>query len=383
MLAQDFLKRRVNLFNSLKNNSASVLIFGRKQFKRTSNILYPFNQFSDIVYLTGYTRPEGALTIHQENGKIISTLYLPQNKHNDHFSETPHTTFDEAQKLSGVDKILPMNEIDSWLSRRINDPKNIYFSSPSTNKEKAALFNSISPFINSLRIIKEPKEISLIKKACEISKISHDISLSLAKPGISESLVAARFKLECFERGATGLAYPIVAASGKNACRLHYIDNNKIMHNGECLMLDAGCEYQNYASDFTRTVPVGKISTAHRDLLEMIEETKFSLCYKVKKGQIYSLGHLHHSSEDMIMRGLKQLGINIRRQNLQIYYPHGVSHWIGLDVHDCDTILYDFPLKKGCVFSVEPGIYFPDGAPDVPKEFQGMGCRFEDTVIIE
>ena len=155
------------------------------------------------------------------------------------------------------------------------------------------------------------------------------------------------------------------------------------MQNGECLMMDAGCEYMNYASDFTRTVPIGKISEAHSDLLDMIDEIKDILVRKSKQGQIYSLGHLHRMSEEMMLKGLKQFGVHLNINQLREYYPHGVSHWIGLDVHDCDTIGYGFKLQKGCVFSVEPGIYFPENCSDVPKELCGIGCRFEDTVIIE
>ena len=383
MLAADYTERRIKLFNLLKNKNASILIYGRKALKRMPTVQYPFNQFSDLFYLTGYSRPGGALTIHEKDGKPYSTLYLPPRIPYEEFWEGFRTSFEDAQKLSGVDAVLPTSELENWIAPRFQSPYNIFSSRPPHQKAHSANFRSIGQYIDILRIIKSPKEISLIKKACEISKIAHKISLSIAKPGVSESVVASRFKLECIERGATGFAYPIVAASGKNALSLHYIENNTIMKNGDCLMMDAGCEYMNYASDFTRTVPIGKVSEAHSDLLDMIDEIKNILVRKSKLGQIYSLGHLHHLSEQMMLKGLSQFNLNLNLNKLREYYPHGVSHWIGLDVHDCDTIGYDFKLRKGCVFSVEPGIYFPENASDIPKELRGIGCRFEDTVIIE
>ncbi|KAK8878260.1 Xaa-Pro aminopeptidase 3 [Tritrichomonas musculus] len=383
MIASDFIDRRLRLFNLLKNKQASVIIYGRNVLKRSPSVRYQFNQFSDLVYLTGYTRPGGILTIHEQDGKPFSTLYLPPRIPYEEMWEGFRTPFEEAQKFSGVDKVLPTSELEYWIARRIQTPSLIFSSAPPHQKRHSPKFQSISQYIDLLRIIKSPKEISLIKKACEISKAAHNISLSIAKPGVSEAQVASRFKLECIERGATGFSYPIVCASGKNATSLHYIENNKIMKEGECLMMDAGCEYMNYASDFTRTVPIGKISEAHSDLLEMVDEIKNFLVRKAQKGQIYSLGLLHHLSEDMLMRGLTQFGLKLNINQLREYYPHYVSHWIGLDVHDCDSIGYDFKLKKGCVFSVEPGIYFPEDSLDIPKELRGIGCRFEDTVIIE
>lgn len=383
MLSKDYTERRIKLFNLLRNKRASILIYGRNALKRIPSVKYPFNQFSDLIYLTGYTRPGGALTIHEKYGKPYSTLYLPPRIPYEELWEGFRTSFEDAQKFSGVDAVLPISDLENWVAPRLQDPYQVYTSMPPHQKKHSSKFRSISQYIDILRIIKSPKEISLIKKACEISKIAHKISLSIAKPGISEGQVASRFKLECVERGATGFAYPVVAASGQNALSLHYIENNKIMKNGECLMMDAGCEYMNYASDFTTTVPIGKISEAHSDLLEMMEEIKNVLVKKSKKGQVYSLGHLHSLSEEMMLKGLTQFNVHLNKKKLQEYYPHGVSHWIGLDVHDCDTVGYGFQLRKGCVFSVEPGIYFPENSPDIPKELCGIGCRFEDTVIIE
>ncbi|OHT15369.1 putative Xaa-Pro aminopeptidase 3 [Tritrichomonas foetus] len=383
MIADDFILRRNNLLKLIRNPKAGVLIYGRNVLKRIPTVQYNFNQFSDIVYLTGYTRPDGALTIDIRDGKPYSTLYLPPRIPHEEMWEGKRTSFEDAQKLSGVDRVLPMCELEGWIARKSSDPQNVFQSSPPLQRVFNSKFQSLAKYMDVLRVLKSPKEIEIIKKACEISKIAHQISLHQVAPGIRESQIASRFYLECIERGASGLSYPTVCASGTNALCLHYIENNKIMKEGECLMMDAGCEYENYSSDFTNTVPVGKVPTAHLDLLEMVNDVKDFLVRKVKKGQIHSLGQLHNESEELLIRGLKQFGVKMDKRTIGKYYPHGASHWIGMDVHDCDTIGYGFPIQKGCVFSVEPGLYFPFGSPEIPTELHGLGCRFEDTVIIE
>ena len=297
--------------------------------------------------------------------------------------EGPRSDHGSMQALSGVDSVLTINELEEWVARKSSRPETVFASAPPHRKVHKMHFSDLRTYIDLVRVVKEPKEIELIRKACEITKKAHERTLSKVVPGVCERVVAARFYLECIENGATGLAYPSVCAAGKNALILHSLEQERIIREGDCLMLDAGCEFMHYASDFTNTVPVGKVDNVRLDLLEMVNDVKCILADRARKLHFPNLGAIHNECQNMLIRELKQFGMKISKRQIQKYFPHGVSHWIGLDVHDCDTIGYQFPLTKGCVFSVEPGLYLPYGDPDVPKELQGLGCRFEDTVIID
>jgi Xaa-Pro aminopeptidase len=203
------------------------------------------------------------------------------------------------------------------------------------------------------------------------------------KPNQTEFQIAARFRSICADYGGTVLPYPAVAANGKNSLILHYTENSGRLVEGDCLMLDAAAEFQGYASDFTRTIPIGAVSKTHRALLEFVDDTKQRLVQSVRRGRIYSLAQLHYESETILRKGLQGFGMKLDIPAMRKVYPHCSSHWIGLDAHDASSVPLRISLMPGCVFSVEPGLCFQMDDPNVPKELKGLGCRFEDTVVLE
>ena len=237
--------------------------------------------------------------------------------------------------------------------------------------------------IDQLRIVKSPKEIELIKKACDISTKALSKTLENVKPGVNESELEYKFYSEISKGGSNKLAYPTVVASGPNALCLHYLDNTRVVQDGETIMMDAGCSYMNYCSDFTRSISVGKVPEVKRAVLEMVDYVKNAIVKYAKAKQFQNLGQLHYTSEQLLLRGMKELGFPYNPYKIRQIYPHACSHWIGIDVHDCDSIGFNYQLRPGNVFSVEPGLIFDPQYPETPKELVGLGCRFEDTVIIE
>ncbi|OHT16400.1 putative Xaa-Pro aminopeptidase 3 [Tritrichomonas foetus] len=383
MIAKDYIQRRTSLYSLLPKDSI-VIVHARDLLHRSLSIPYNFNQFSDFLYLTGNTRPSGALAMYTLNGSLHSALFLPQPDPEAELMEGFRTTFEEGQKISGVDSVRPLSEFPHWISQHCSNSsqKNIFASLP-PHQSSSHSFRLLAPYLDQLKVVKSAKEIKLMKRASEITKKALNKVLAGVKPGIIERQVAARFENECINLGATGLAYPAECQAGENALCLHYIENSCQIKEGDCLLLDAGCEYDGYASDFTRTIPVGRVSSAKLAALKIVEKCKNDLVASAKSGKLHTLNEINEKAKDILVAGLKELGVkSVDKNTISEYFPHHVSHWIGLDVHDSRTVDRNFKIKKGCCFTVEPGLYFAKDS-DCPAELKGLGVRFEDTVIIE
>lgn len=384
MIAKDYIERRLNLHNLLPKNSITI-VYARDLLHRIPTIPYRFNQFSDYLYLTGLNRPSGALVIYTKNNSPVSTLFLPKlTEEEEKWSVLSTIKFDDATKISGVNSIYPLSEFSNWISSLIRqNPDHTVFASLPPHQSSPFPFRLLSPYLDRLRVIKSPKEISLMKKASSITTQALTKVLPTVAPGLFERQIAARFEDACVSLGATGLAYPIECQSGRNSLCLHYMENSGVLQEGETLLIDAGCEVDGYASDFTRTVPIGKVTTVKKVVLEIVEKAKDALVKSVSRGNLRTLNQINNEAQKVLLNGLHEIGIKTDLNGLSQYFPHRVSHWIGLDVHDCTTVDGDFEIKKGCAFSVEPGLYFRPNIKGCPKELVGLGVRFEDTVIIE
>ena len=378
---EDYKLRRTNLLNLIPETAAIAIIYGREKLFRSPTIQIEYDQYSDLIYFTGHTKPSGALVMTKDGSKYQSIFFLPEKDSLVEQFDGKMVTFDEAQKTSGVDKVLPLSELKDFVIKN-SQGRQTYCSFP-THQSGHSPFKQLSFLSDKLRVVKSPKEVEIIKKACAITTKSLPIALSHAAPGVLEGELEHVFLLENAKQGTNKVSYPTVVASGPNAVSLHYLDNNRRIQDGDVIMMDAGAQYQNYASDYTRCIAVGKAPQLHKDVLEMVNYVKEFLVVNAKAMKFQSLEHIHVMSEHLLIKGLKELGLSVSQTNLRSLYPQGVSHWIGLDVHDADSISYRYPLQKGNVFSIEPGLVFNPTNPIVPKEFAGLGCRFEDTVILE
>jgi Xaa-Pro aminopeptidase len=383
MLARDFALRRAQLFDSIAKSNAKIIIYGRPSLMRMRTIAYGHPPASDLVYLTGYDLPGGALTMQQQRGNLFSTLFLPPPNPKRPVLTGLRMPFDEAQQRSGVDSVLPDSELDGWVRRHATSPDSVYSSCPTHQKPHSRHFHSLAPYIEAMRVFKSPKEIDMMKRSASIALSAHAKLRPTLRAGDREFHVAARFNVYSAELGATGVPYPVVAASGRSALCLRYLDKGNVLKEGDCILIDAGAEYQHYASDFSRTWPIGKILKSHQAVLDMVDDTKRQLVQKVKAGECASLTELNRHCQSILQKGLRAFGLNLDPGELRKIHAHPVSHWIGLDVHDCWSVPFETPLRKGCAFSVEPGLYFQMDNPIVPAELKGLGCRFEDTVILE
>ncbi|KDQ28810.1 hypothetical protein PLEOSDRAFT_1102850 [Pleurotus ostreatus PC15] len=326
------------------------------------------------------------------------------------------TTFRDAAKIFNADEATSIDEFPTYLKSIIHQYSNVYVDLPPSVLRKRggpkyaskgllrflaspmsgrtdheavidALASSrrkpLASEVGKLRNIKSPAEQQIMRAAADISGRAHAKTMRFTRPGLSESALAAHFEYLCSLSGAQRLAYVPVVASGPNALIIHYTSNNHLIRAGEMLLVDAGCEYNGYAADITRSFPVsGSFSGPQRDLYSAVlsaQKTLISLCTESSR---LSLMDLHRKSCDLLRTELKQIGFTLSSGDLErILYPHLLSHPIGIDLHESTHFDRNAPLKAGMVLTIEPGIYVPP-SPVFPSHFHDIGIRIEASPFI-
>lgn len=232
--------------------------------------------------------------------------------------------------------------------------------------------------MNALRGVKQPEEVALVKKAVEISAIAHDEAMRAVKPTTSERELQGIYEYVHKKYGAEDEGYPPIVGAGANGCILHYEENAVMQVKNQLVLADVGAEYHGYSADVTRTYPAnGKFTDEQKAVYQLVydaQEEVFKLC---KEGVPYS--KLEEKTVEVLSNGLIKLGIIKDAKDVKKYYPHGVSHHMGLDVHDKGG--YQIDLKENMIITVEPGIYIPAGS-DCDKKWWDIGVRIEDDVVI-
>lgn len=394
----EYKKRREKLAKKLSKNSITIL-FSSTNKTRSNDTNYPYRQNSNFYYLTGFKEDNSFLVILKSKKNVKTILFL---QHKDEVYELwngKRLGEDEAKKRFLVDFVLLSKDFKSKIKELSINMKYIYTdfnekmpTAKNFLKNNFSVHKDISPLIGKMRLVKSKSEIKLIKKAIKITKLAHHQAMSINKKDKNEYELLASIEYDFKNNGAYNDAYTSIVACGDSANTLHYISNNKPLVDGELILIDAGCEYEYYASDITRTIPVnGKFSTAQKELYNMILETQYVIIQMIKPGILRT--DLQKQAEILLTKGLITLGILkgnykklIKKQEHKKYYPHGIGHWMGLDVHDAAPYLdknkKEIALKKGMVLTIEPGIYISKDDMSVPKKFRGIGIRIEDDILI-
>jgi Xaa-Pro aminopeptidase len=252
--------------------------------------------------------------------------------------------------------------------------------------------------LSSMRLVKDKTEIATMRKAAKCSALAHREMMRFCRTDMRmrECDLAAIFTARALMNGADPLhAYPPIIATGENACTLHYTKNSAKIKDGDLVLVDAGCEINGYASDVTRTFPAnGTFTDAQRIVYEIVLRAQKEAIAVATCG--HTIGDVHAAAAFAIAEGLMQQGFldypdpktAVLSGNVARFFPHGTSHWLGLDVHDVGDYKKDpwgsaqQKLVPGMVLTVEPGIYIPKGMADVHQKFHGMGIRIEDDILI-
>lgn len=397
--------RRQQLLSHIKSDELIVLM-AAPEYVRNGDVYYPYHQNSDFYYLTAFPEPEAiALLIPDtKGGKFIlfnraedPAAAIWNGECIGQVRARKEYGADEAYSIDQFEAKFPEYLVNSRICYYLGDEKINNQTLLRVNKLLASLKKTSLEYVKKLvdsvhemRLKKSPTELDCLRQAAHISGEAHLRAMRACRPGLYEYQLEAELMYEFYQHGSQALAYPNIVASGANSCILHYTDNRAQLKSGDLVLIDAGCEYQNYASDITRTFPInGRFNPEQKAIYQIVLKAQQAILTLIKPGVVWN--QLQKTCVELITQGLVDLGLLegnlsslIQHKRYQKFYMHGCSHWLGLDVHDvgCYRIGKKWRrLEPDMVFTVEPGIYVRP-APDIDKKWWNMGIRIEDDVRV-
>lgn len=409
----EYSARRQRLIASCKPNSI-IVIPSASEVTRSRDTEFTFRQNSDFYYLTGFNEPDSMLVISNANAKDDSScrvlIFLRAKDAHAEIWHGRRLGIADARQELGVDSAFDINNLSELLPDLIDGHSCLYASVGQDAGFDKVIFNAMNicknapkqsktapqqiidplPLLHAMRRQKSASEIEVMRRAGEISCQAHENAMQLCKVGMFEYQLEAHIRHHFAMNGAREPAYNSIVGGGDNACILHYTENSDVLNDGDLVLIDAGCEYQGYAADITRTFPVnGKFSEAQRALYDICLEAQEQSIKALIPGS--TIDQAMQIAVNTITKGLLKLGILngdldtlIAEQAHKAFFMHGLGHYLGLDVHDVGDYKQngeDIPLQEGMVLTVEPGIYISEAA-DAPAQYKGIGIRIEDNIVI-
>ncbi|MCG8609072.1 MAG: Xaa-Pro aminopeptidase [Pseudomonadales bacterium] len=409
-LMQEVCARRKALMEQMSDNCIAILPAAPEK-NRNRDVHYPFRQDSDFYYLSGFVEPEAVLVLipGREHGESI--LFCKERNPEKEMWDgkivgpdgaTEEYGFDDAFPIGDIDEILPgMIEgktkvyysmgLDANFDKRVMEWINIIRSKVRSGAHPPGEFVALEHYLHDMRLFKSDFEIECMAKAAKISAEAHSRAMQVCRPGVWEYQLEAEIT-HCFmNQGSRSAAYPSIVGGGVNACILHYIDNTAQLKAGDLVLIDAGCELEYYASDITRTFPVGgTFSGAQRAIYQIVLDAQLQAIAQVKPGAHWN--QPHEEAVRVIAQGLLDLGLLsgdldevLEKETYKKYYMHRTGHWLGMDVHDVGDYKVGGEwrvLEPGMVMTVEPGIYIASDDESVDPKWRGIGIRIEDDVVV-
>lgn len=396
----EYKKRRDKLLKKISDNSVGVL-FSAKHKTRSNDTQYPFRQDSNFYYLSGFKEDNSSLIFVKINGKTKTILFVAKKDKTQELWNGKRLGVIEAKKRFLVDEVHTSDKFESILKELLLKSNTLYFdfaldySKVKILKRYAkqlSTHKNLALHVEQMRLIKSKAEIKLIKKAISITKDAHHRAMRYNKLGKNEYELLSEIEYVFKSNGAYSDAYTSIVAGGNSANTLHYVENNKMLINNELILIDAGCEYEYYASDITRTIPVNsKYTKAQKDIYNLVLDCEEKIIKKIKPNVKRS--DLQKKAVKILTQGMIKLGILkgslkklIKDERYKKYYPHGIGHWMGLDVHDTapykDENDKEIKLRSGMVLTIEPAIYIDKDDEHVPKKYRGIGIRIEDDILV-
>lgn len=398
--AQLFIDNRKRLTEKLPSGAIAI-VHANDEMPRSADGFFPFRQNSDLFWLTGIDQEQTILVLFPEHPDPEQREILFVRRTNEHIAiwEGHKYTEDEARATSGIENIKWADTFDAIFPNLMYLAHNCYLNLNEHSRMASDVpdremrfarqlrkqfplhqYSRIAPIMHELRAIKTPLETALIQQAIDITEKTFRRVLGFVKPGVYEYEIEAEIMHEFLRNRATGAAYGSIIASGKNACVLHYVNNNQPCNDGDLLLMDFGAEYANYAADLTRTIPVNGLFTDRQRAVynavlrvmkhatNMLRPGTFIEEYhkevgKAMESELIGLGLL--KADEVAAQDPKKPPLYKK------YFPHGTSHFLGLDVHDVGHRYR--PIQAGMVFTCEPGIYIPA---------EGIGIRLENDILV-
>ncbi|MEX2364964.1 MAG: Xaa-Pro aminopeptidase [Pseudohongiellaceae bacterium] len=406
----EYVKRRKNLMAHMEPNSIAILASANTVL-RNGDSEYPFRQSSDLYYLTGFSEAESVLVLIPGRKQGESLLFCQEKDPLKELWTGKLMGPEAAVEALGVDDAFPVSDIDDILPGLIEGRERVYYamgkdehfdhqvmdwvkvirSKVRSGAQSPGEFMVLDHLLHEMRLIKSKAELELMRHSAQIAARAHKRAMQACVPGKYEYELEAEYLYEFTRAGCRAPAYSSIVAGGANACILHYTENNAELKNGEMVLIDAGCEYQHYASDITRTFPVGgKFSPEQKAIYELVLDAQLAAIEAVKPGNHWDAPH--NTTVQVLTSGLVKLGLLkgrvsklIEKESYKDFYMHRAGHWLGIDVHDVGDYKIDGKwrlLEPGMVLTVEPGLYIAPDNKNVDKKWRGIGVRIEDDVAV-
>ncbi|PAV47070.1 Xaa-Pro aminopeptidase [Pseudomonas sp. HAR-UPW-AIA-41] len=406
----EYARRRKALMAQMEPNSIAILP-AAPVYIRNRDVEHIYRQDSDFQYLTGFPEPEAVLALipGREHGEYV--LFCRERDPERELWDGLRAGQDGAIAQFGADDAFPINDIDDILPGLIEGRERVYYaigcnqefdhrlmewinvirSKARQGAQPPNEFVALDHLLHDMRLYKSAAEVKVMKEAAEISAAAHVRAMQTARPGLSEYHLEAELEYIFRKNGSKMPAYGSIVASGRNACILHYRENDAPLKDGDLILIDAGCEIDCYASDITRTFPVnGTFSPEQKAIYELVlraQEAAFAAI-----GPDKHWNEAHEATVRVIAEGLLELGLLtgtldevIETESYKAYYMHRAGHWLGMDVHDVGDYKVGGEwrvLEPGMALTVEPGIYIPADDERVAKKWRGIGVRIEDDVVV-
>ncbi len=383
-----------------------------------NDVDYLFRQDSNFFYLTGFNEPHAVAVLAPSHDEHKFVLFVQAKDKEKETWSGYRTGVEAAKEKYGADEVYPIGELGEKLTQYVEKAPRLYYHfgrdqafngriirlwqhllGKMTKKGTGPVAIEDSHLLmQQFRRVKSPAELEKIRRAIAISAEAHNTVREMIRPGLYEYEIQAAIENIFRREGALGPAYPSIVATGKNACILHYVENNQPLQAGDLLLIDAGCAYDYYNADITRTLPVGNTCSAEQRILyNLVLQAQLAAIEQVQPGLPFNA--FHDAATRVITTGLVELGLLqgdvdqlIEEKKHKAFFMHGTGHFLGLDVHDAGILRNPDktwrPFVPGNVVTVEPGIYISpeyepaEGQPAIDERWLGIGIRIEDNVLV-
>lgn len=389
---------------------AALIVASHPEYIRNHDCHFPYRQDSNLFYLTGWEEPESVL-IYRPGLKPETVMFVRRRDVEretwDGFRYGPEGCerefkVDKAYPIDEFAKVAPqlLKEVDKVYYRQYKNPEMDHKIQEVLETVKALQgrtgygllsIHDADTLLGELRLVKSEYELTQLREACEISAQAHLAAMRFTRPGVTERQVQGVLAHNFYMRGSAREGYNYIVASGNAATTLHYNFNDQVCKDGDLLLIDAGAEFNYYTGDITRTYPVnGKFTDEQARVYEGVLKVQKRICDFVKPGIVFK--ELHDMGTSLLTDLMLELGLlSGRKEDLiqalaqKKYYPHGIGHWLGMDVHDAGLYFKKNeprPIEANMCFTIEPGLYIPADDTSAPQKYRGIGIRIEDNLRV-
>ena len=408
-LPDAFASRRERAMLAL--GADALLVFGAPHHTRNGDSEYKFRQSSDLYWLTGWEDPESVALLRPGADQPFVLFVQPKDRTREVWTGF-RAGVEGARAQFGADAAFPWGELGARLPELLAGWETLHYAWGEDGERDAQVFRALGGLgrvaprnglamphrlvdarrtLGELRLVKDAAELGTLRRAAAITAEAHVNAMRLGRPGVAEYAVEAEIDGTFRKRGGNGPGYTTIVGGGGNACVLHYITNREPLRDGDLCLVDAGCEYDNYTADVTRTWPVsGRFTEPQKRLYEIVLAAELAAIDEARPGRPYRA--MHDAAVRVLTTGMVEVGLLdgdvdtlILEEAYRRYYMHGTGHWLGLDVHDAGAYHLggaSRALAPGMVLTVEPGLYVPPDDEQAPEAFRGIGIRIEDDILV-